>query len=155
MSHVTDAPRRSFDGLTRREVLRLGGLPLAGLSLPRLLANDAAPAPARAGRKARAKSCLLVFLEGGPSHIDLWDMKPDAPAEVRGEFKPIATKTPGLQVSEHLPRLAARAERLAIVRSLSHREYNHLTATHQVLTGSPMPGGVPDKVASRSDWPCH
>src|SRR5205823_6838921 len=84
---------------------------------------------------------------------DMFDMKPDAPPEVRGEFKPIATKLPGIHVCEHLPRLAARADRYTLVRSLAHRENNHLVATHHVLTGHPQPGAFFDKVASRDDWP--
>jgi hypothetical protein len=82
-------------------------------------------------------------------------MKPDAPPEVRGEFKPIATRVPGLQVCEHLPRLAARAQKYAVVRSLSHRDNNHLCATHHLLTGHLMPGAFFDKVASRDDWPSY
>ncbi len=82
-------------------------------------------------------------------------MKPDAPPEVRGEFKPIATSVPGLQVCEHLPRLAARAHKYALVRSLAHRENNHLVATHHLLTGHQQPGAFFDKVASRDDWPCY
>src|SRR5439155_14398562 len=89
------------------------------------------------------------------SHIDTFDMKPDAPPEVRGEFKPIATKVPGLQICEHLPRLAARADKYALIRSLAHRENNHLVATHHVLTGNQQPGAFFDKVASRDDWPCY
>ena len=96
---------------------------------------------------------ILVFLTGGPSQLDTFDLKPDAPAEIRGEFKPIATKTPGVSFCEHLPGLAARSDRLAIVRSLSHGHANHLNATHQLLTGHPQPGAFFDKVASRDDYP--
>jgi hypothetical protein len=136
MSNTTDAPPGFRDGLTRREVLRLGGLPLAGLSLPQLLASEAA-AKSKDGppRKARAKSCLVIFLEGGPSHIDLWDMKPDAPAEVRGQFKPIATGTPGVHVCEHLPRMAKHFHRLAQVRSVHHSVTCHNAGMYYMLTG--------------------
>jgi hypothetical protein len=96
---------------------------------------------------------ILVFLTGGPSHHDTFDPKPDAPAEVRGEFSPVATKVPGLQFSEHVPGLAARADKFTLVRSLSHPETNHLLATHRVLTGTAIPGGKFDQVASRNDWP--
>jgi hypothetical protein len=82
-------------------------------------------------------------------------MKPEAPPEVRGEFKAVASAIPGVPVSEHLPRLAARANKYAIVRSLSHRENNHLVATHHVLTGHQQPGAFFDKVASRDDWPSY
>jgi hypothetical protein len=98
---------------------------------------------------------VLVFLTGAPSHLDTFDLKPDAPPEVRGEFKPIATKTPGVQIGEHLPRLAARSDKYALVRTMSHRENNHLVATHHVLTGHPQPGAFFDKVASRDDWPSY
>jgi hypothetical protein len=98
---------------------------------------------------------ILVFLTGAPSHLDTFDPKPDAPVEIRGEFRPIATRVPGLYVSEHLPRLAARAHGYALVRSLSHRENNHLVATHHLLTGHPQPGAFFDKVASRDDWPSY
>ena len=87
-------PSQHWPFLTRRELLALGGVAaLDGLRLP-------------AATKPRARSCIFVFLFGGPSHIDLWDMKPDAPAEVRGPFRPIATSVPGVRVCEHLPRSA-------------------------------------------------
>src|SRR5262245_51328337 len=120
-------------GITRRELVQVGYTGLLGISLPSLLQQRAVGA--RPSIKAR--SVVIVFLTGAPSHLDMFDLKPDAPAEVRGEFKPIATKVPGLHICEHLPRLAARAEKYALVRSLSHRENNHLVATHHVLTGHP------------------
>src|SRR5436190_3257594 len=138
-------------GISRRELVQAGYAGLLGISLPALFQQRAACAAT--GRKA--KSVILVFLTGAPSHLDMFDLKPDAPAEVRGEFKPTATKVPGLHVCEHLPRLAARAQNYAVVRSLSHRENNHLVATHHVLTGHPQPGAFFDKVASRDDWPSY
>ena len=146
------APHRHTIGLTRREVLQVGYSGLLGIGLSGLLARRAraASVPADGGR---AKSVLLVFLTGGPSHLDTFDLKPDAPAEIRGEFKPIATNVPGVQFGEHLPRLAARMDKLAVVRSMSHPETNHLLATHRVLTGTAIPGGKFDQVASRNDWP--
>jgi hypothetical protein len=98
---------------------------------------------------------ILVFLTGGLSHLDSLDMKPDAPEGIRGEFRPIATTVPGIQVCEHLPELAARAGKLAIVRSLAHPYTNHLNATHELLTGHPQPGAFFDKIASRDDYPCY
>ncbi len=135
---------------SRREVLQAGYAGFLGLGLSSLLEQQA-----RAGQQKRAKSVILVFLTGAPSHLDMFDLKPEAPAEVRGEFKPIATKTPGLHICEHLPRLAARSDKYALVRSLSHRENNHLVATHHVLTGHAQPGAFFDKVASRDDWPSY
>jgi hypothetical protein len=145
-------------GLTRRELLQVGYTGLLGISLPTLLAQQARAAtkkPAKTGMPRKAKSVILVFLTGAASHHDTFDMKPDAPPEVRGEFKPLTTKVPGLLMCEHLPRLAARAEKYTVVRSLAHRENNHLVATHHVLTGNPQPGAFFDKVASRDDWPSY
>jgi uncharacterized protein (DUF1501 family) len=140
-------------GISRRELLQVGYSGLLGISLPALLAGRAAGAEGKVRRKPR--SVILVFLTGAASHLDTFDPKPDAPPEIRGEFKTIATKVPGLHVSEHLPRLAARADQYALVRSLSHRENNHLVATHHVLTGYKQPGAFFDKIASRDDWPCY
>ena len=105
------------------------------------------------GRKP--KSLIIVFLTGAASHHDTFDMKPQAPAEIRGEFQPIATSIPGFQICEHLPLLATRANKYAVIRSLSHHDNNHLMSTHWVLTGEKQPGGFFDKVASRTDWPCY
>jgi uncharacterized protein (DUF1501 family) len=124
----------------RREVLRAGALSLFGLGLPTLTA-----APARTGR---AKSCIVLFMWGGPAQQDTWDPKPDAPEQFRGEFKPISTSVPGLQICEHLPRLAQRADKLCLIRSMTHPDVNHLTATHHLLTGKPAPPGP-----RSDDWP--
>ena len=104
---------------------------------------------------ARAKSMILVFATGGMSHLDTFDLKPDAPEGIRGEFKPIATNVPGIVVGEHLPRLAKRMDRLAVVRTMSHDQTNHLNATHRLLTGQGQPGAFFDKIASRDDYPCY
>src|SRR5688572_23405397 len=92
------------DGITRREALRVGGLAFTGLAWSDLFRNRATAAPK--GTFGKAKACIIVFNYGGPSHLDLWDLKPDAPAEVRGEFKPVATNVSGVSICEHLPRLA-------------------------------------------------
>lgn len=131
--HVDISRRNSLAICSRRGLLRLGGLSLVGLGLPRLLRSLA-----HAGsetRRAPAKSCILFYLEGGPAHQDLWDMKPEAPAEIRGEFKPIPTRVPGLQFCEHLPMLAGQAHHLALVRSVSHSFSEHNSATYYALTG--------------------
>jgi Protein of unknown function (DUF1501) len=134
-------------GILRREFLQVGFSGLLGLSLPELLGLRArAEAASRGGTKSpalqpRAKSVIIVFLTGGLSHIDTFDMKPEAPEGIRGEFKPIDTAVPGFQFCEHLPLLAARADKLAIVRSFAHAYTNHLNATHEILTGHPQPGG--------------
>ena len=141
---------RHTTGVARREFLQVGFSGFLGLGTAGLLAGRSAAEGRPAGR---AKSMILVFLTGGPSQLETFDPKPDAPAEIRGEFRPIATKTPGVSFCEHLPGLAARSDRLAVVRSLSHGHANHLNATHQLLTGHPQPGAFFDKVASRDDYP--
>lgn len=140
--------------LTRRGLLQAGGSGLLGVGLPALLAGRA-NASADAGR---VRSVIVILLSGGLGQHDSFDPKPDAPEGIRGEFKPIATAVPGVQFCEHLPRLAARADRLAVVRSMAHPEGNHLVAVHRVLTGHPSsPRGASDldRVASRDDFPCY
>jgi uncharacterized protein (DUF1501 family) len=125
-------------GVHRREFLRAGALGLFGLGLPTLL--EARAAANHTGR--RAKACILLFMWGGPAQQDTWDMKPDAPLEYRGQFRPIATTVPGLNICEHLPRLAQRAHTLALIRSMTHNNVDHLTAPHMLLTGRPAPQGA-------------
>lgn len=119
---------------SRREMLRLGGLLPLGLSLPTMLSRIGTAAPGKPAN-TRAKSCLLIFMEGGSSHIDLWDMKPHAPAQVRGEFQPIATRTPGITVCEHLPMSAPYWHHLAQVRSVTHAITDHNAGSYYTLTG--------------------
>jgi hypothetical protein len=119
-------------------LLQIGSLGLTGLSLPDLLST----AQARGLHAGAARSCLLFFLEGGPAQQDLWDMKPDAPAEVRGEFRPIATSASGIQVCEHLPMVAQQMRHLALVRSVHHGIVDHNAGTYYMLTGrAPLANG--------------
>jgi uncharacterized protein (DUF1501 family) len=136
--------------LSRRELLRVGGLGSFGLGLGDLLAaqSSIASASERSRSRGGAKACILVFMWGGPSQLDTWDPKPDAPAEVRGEFRPIATRVPGVLISEHFPRLAQLADRYAIIRSLTHDDAAHLSSVHHVMTGHLAP-----KVKSDADPP--
>ncbi len=132
----------------RRQLLRAGGLSLFGLGLPKLL-SASAPATTPESSFGKAKSCILLFMWGGPAHQDTWDLKPDAPAEVRGEFQPISTNVPGLQICEHFPELAKRADRLALIRSMTHGDVNHTSGTHYLLTGEPPPADTNVRV----QWP--
>lgn len=131
MLQLSGAPRRLCNGPSRREFLRVGGASLLGLGLPDLLRAE----ESRGGVPPRAKSMILVFLEGGPSHIDTWDMKPDAPESIRGEFRPIPTSAPGVLFCEHLPMLARQAHHLALVRSVHHRIGDHNAGAYYCLTG--------------------
>ena len=111
------------DRVNRRDVLHIGATSLfGGLALPTVLKLQATAA---GKNPARVKSCIFLMLEGGPSHIDMWDLKPDAPAEIRGPFKPISTSVPGTQISELLPNCARVADKFAIMRSHSHRDNAH------------------------------
>ena len=119
MLSVLGHSKKMCDGVTRRELMRVGGLSLlAGLSMPELLraADD---------RRAKARSVIMFNLLGGPAHMDMFDLKPDAPAEVRGEFNPMSTSLPGLQICEHLPRLAGWMDRATLIRTFSHTFNSH------------------------------
>jgi hypothetical protein len=113
-------------------LLQIGAIGALDLSLPKLLA---AKESRSGGTAARADSCILVFLNGGPSHLDTWDMKPDLPQEMRSEFKPIATSLPGTMVCEHLPKLSKLIDRITQVRSVHHDQVAHAPAVYTALTG--------------------
>jgi len=128
------------DGVTRRELLRVGGSAMFGLSLANMLqlkeaqANDAAGGPGW----NKAKSVILIYLQGGPSHLDLWDPKPNVPDNVKSVFSPIDTKTPGVNVTELMPQLAQVTDKLSFIRSMSYTPvglFNHTAAIYQMLTG--------------------
>src|SRR5918998_63996 len=147
------ARRRFCDGVSRRDFLKVGGLGLGGMSLPQLLTAEA-----NAGIRCSHKSIIMVFLPGGPAHQDLIDLKPDAPAEIRGEFRPISTNVPGLDVCELMPRLAAMMDKFAVIRSIVGAGGEH--AADQCLTGystqqSRLQGGRPSlgAVLSRLQGP--
>ena len=124
--------------LTRRRLLQAGSLGLVGVSLPELLASR------ESSINAAAKSCILFFMEGGPAHQDLWDMKPAAPVEYRGEFQPIASTLMGVPVCEHLPMLSQQMHHFAMIRSVHHTINDHNAGSYYMLTGrAPInPGGL-------------
>ncbi len=124
---------------TRRAWLRNGGIGAAGLGLPQFF-RQRAQAEERAATSelpgfGQARSCIVCFLFGAPAHQDIWDLKPDSPAEVRGPFQPIATSVPGIQLGEHVPKIAARTDRFALIRSVEHPDNTHTVAMHFMLTG--------------------
>jgi hypothetical protein len=137
-------------GLSRRKLLQVGGAGLFGLTLPKLLAaEEASPF-----RKPRAKSVIFLLLYGGPSQLETFDMKPDAPDTLRGPFNPIASRTPDLRICEHLPKLAAASDKFCVVRTVSHPYNDHSTAGHYIQTGHPwhIPIGGGFNATSK-DWP--
>ena len=141
MLTIYGQPSRFCDGVSRRNFLKIGALGLGGLALPQLL-----HAEAKAGIRRSHKAIIMIFLPGGPSHQDIFDLKMDAPREVRGEFKPISTNVPGIQICEHLPRLAKLMDKMTIIRSMVGALDDH--NAFQCLTGrvnrNQPPGG----------WPC-
>ena len=145
--------------LSRRQLLKTG-VGVLGLSLPELLrleaasANDTAHNRPQNGQR-KAKSCIVLFCWGGMSHLETFDPKPDAPPEIRGEFRPIATSTPGTQFSEHIPMLAKRSHELAVVRSVHHNCSGHGKGMYWNLTGHepPQPGLAANLPPSGDDWP--
>ena len=139
------------DGLNRREWLRIGGLGAFGITLPQLLAARASAAPTR-----RPKSCILLFLLGAPPQHESWDPKPDAPAEIRGDLKPIQSATPGLMVGETMPKTAALTKHIAVLRAMTTNDNAHSSSGYFMTTGhSHVPVGVENaKTGAPNDWPC-
>jgi Protein of unknown function (DUF1501) len=133
MLEITGGAYPSCDGVSRRGFLRAGVLGLTGLTLADALRLRAARADE--GRPARDTSVILIWKGGGPSHLDMWDLKPDAPVEYRGEFKPISTNVEGIRVGEHLPLSARQMDKFAILRSVTHPDSGHESASHYLLTG--------------------
>jgi hypothetical protein len=155
MIRIEAAGTRLCDGVTRRELLRFGGLGALGLWAHGVADLPCAAAERPAGAFGKAKSLLFISLFGGPSHQDMWDMKPDAPAEVRGEFKPIKTNVPGIEITEHLPQLAKLADRYALLRSVTHLDNGHGSAMYAGFTGFPHPFPNTNPIPSSDDYPAY
>ena len=135
----------SLESLTRRRLVQLGAGGYLGLNLGGVWRAEAASSPSvpLPGSLRPLKACILVFYYGGPSHLDTYDLKPNAPSEVRGEFQPISTSVPGLHICEHLPRMARQMHHVALVRSVTHQARLHDSASIHALTGRPLEG--PDR----------
>lgn len=153
MLNILGLPQRVCQGVTRREVLQ-AGTGLLGVNMASVLAAETQQAVSlQPAPKARAKSVLFLYMYGGPSQLETWDMKPEAPSGIRGPFQPIASRTPDLLISEHLPRMAACSDKFAVVRTMTHTHNNH-HACHWILTGrawhlpETILNATPDK-----DWP--
>src|SRR5437667_6838284 len=138
MFAIKGTSRWLCDGMARRDFLRVGALGCLGLSLPDYLRAAPTSSAVEAGF-GRAKRCVLLFFTGGPPQLDTWDLKPDAPAEVRGELRPIATCVPGIRISELFPQLARQADKYCIVRSVTHQCTVHTPAGYAMLTGANHP----------------
>jgi len=170
MLSIPGTPGSTCDGFSRRELLRVGGAGLMGLSLAQILQLQAAQTAIAAEKGpgadkprsgfGRAKNVILIFLQGGPSHIDIWDPKPDQPRDIRGDFNPIKTSADGVYLSEVMPKLAKQMDKVTLVRSLNYTPaglFNHTAAIYQMMTGY-----TPDRVSpsgqleppAPNDFPC-
>src|SRR3954471_20681682 len=165
MLSIPGQPGATCDGVSRRELLRVGGAGLLGISLANLIQLEAmgAAAPADAAKRTgfgTAKNFIFIFLQGGPSHLDIWDPKPDAPDNIRGDFQTLPTKITGVKVTEVMPNLAKILDKTTLIRSVSYTPaglFNHTAAIYQMMTGY-----TPDKVSpsgqleppNRQDYPC-
>src|SRR5947208_2212788 len=128
--------KQGCSGFTRRDFLRIGAVGMSGLSLPAILRAEKESAGQRSG--ARAKNVIFIWQQGGPPHQDMWDMKPDAPQEMRGEFKPIQTTLPGYTVCELMPMLSQQVQKLCILRGVNHHIPDHNPASMFMLgSGNP------------------
>ena len=143
------------DGLARRDFLRLGTASVfgLGLTLPELLSRQARAA--EAGKPTKDVSLIFLFLHGGLSTIDTWDLKPDAPVEFRGDFRPIDTNVPGVRIGEHLPRVARQMDKIALIRSFRHHNSDHGAADHYMLTGYFPTAGFNPTLSPNNQRPAH
>ena len=153
MLNILGRPQRVCSGWTRRQMLQAGGAGLLGLSLPKVLAAEAT---ATAGKRPRAKSVIFLFLFGGPSQLETFDMKPGAASTIRGPFQPIASRTPELKICELMPKLANVSDKFCVIRTMTHPYNDHSTAGHYIQTGRPwhvpIGGGFN---ATEKDWPAY
>lgn len=144
------APVSACDGVPRRQILQAGGAGLFGLSLPQLMAAESVSLPIA----PKAKSVIFMMLFGGPSQLETFDLKPEAPEQIRGPFKPIASKTPDLLISEYLPKMAGVSDKYCVIRTMSHSFNDHSGGGHYLQTGKrwhiPIGGGFS---ATPKDWP--
>lgn len=150
MLSIFGRPQRTCQGWSRRQVLRAGGAGLFGTSLSPVLCAES-----NGQRTGRAKSVLFLFLYGGPSQLETFDMKPDAAGSIRGPFAPIASRTPDLRICEYLPKLAACSDKYAVIRTVGHPQNDH-NGTHYIQTGHPLPPadrGAANVDATDKDWP--
>ena len=139
MNHFA-CPGFNATRFSRRHLLKVGGLGMLGLTLPTLLRAEATQAKLKAAtRRARAKSIIFLYQFGGPSHVDMFDMKPDAPEKIRGPHHPISTRADGIQISERLPDLAKVMDKVTLVRTMTHTMKNHNSASYYALTGHAPP----------------
>ena len=151
MLRILGHSRAACDGWSRRDVLQVAGTGLLGVNLPQVLAAE----EQRLVGGGKAKSVLFVFLFGGPSQLETFDLKPDAATGIKGPYRPIDCRTPGLLISEKLPRLAQISDKFAVVRTVTHKQNDH-NACHYIQTGHPMPivpRGAAQVDATDKDWP--
>lgn len=164
MFQIPGYPSRTCEGWSRREWLRVGGLSTLGLGLDQFFSlrqsqgaesNASTRAELLADSFGRAKACIVLFMFGAPAHQDTWDLKPQAPAEARGEFQPIATNVEGITVCEHMPRMAQHVDKLAQIRSVTHPDNTHTVAMHYMLSGVRHRRPKTNPQNAGDDFPCY
>lgn len=157
MLTVPARPSRTCEGWSRREWLRIGGLSTLGLGLDQLYTQQRIQAAPEQFIESfgRAKACIVLFMFGAPAHQDIWDMKPQAPLEARGEFQPIHTNVDGITVCEHLPRLAQHMDKVAQIRSVTHPDNTHTVAMHYMLSGVRHKRPKTNPQNAGDDFPCY
>ena len=157
MLSLNHEPVLLCDGLTRREWLRAGGLGAFGLALPELLRARSVPATTERTETAfgKAKACIVLFLLGGPPQHETWDPKPDAPAGIRGDLRPISSAVPGMQVGELMPQVARQADKCCVLRAMSTNDNAHSSSGYWMLTGYPHQpmNSENSKLGAPNDWP--
>jgi hypothetical protein len=155
MLNILDRASSLCDGLSRRDWLRVGGLGLFGLSLPALLERETQAAAGGGRGFGRAKSCIVLFLLGGPPQHETWDPKPDAPAEIRGDLRPMATSIPGVQVGELMPLTARHINKISVLRAVSTQDSSHSSSGYAMTTGvAHAPRGVENaNPGAPNNWP--
>src|SRR3569623_972524 len=156
MRAVFVRPQRLCEGFSRREWLRVGGLSALGLGLPGLLEARRAQAATTGAGGGKARSCIFLFLLGGPPQHETWDPKPDSPAEIRGELKPIDSNVPGIQVGELMPNVAKVVDKVCVLRALSTNDNAHSSSGYWVLTGTPHTpmNSENARPGAPNNWPC-
>jgi hypothetical protein len=155
MLTIPGVQSRYCDDISRRSWMQIGGLAMGGMALPDILRAEAQSDKNQSGGQKRVKGIIMVLLPGGPSHLDMYDLKPEAPTEIRGEFQPIATNVPGIDICELMPRMAGMADKLTFIRSLMGFRNDHNThwcstgwESHPPMASSPIVAGYPP-----GDWP--
>ena len=156
MLRIDDQGAPLCDGVNRREWLRIGSLGMFGLTLPAFLLGAGRSMPRLPMPRGKAKACIVLFFLGGPPQHETWDPKPDAPADIRGDLRPIASAVPGMMVGELMPRTARLTKEICVMRAVTTNDNSHSSSGYYMTTGQPhLPMGVENaRPGAPNNWPC-